>query len=62
MNRLRIYLAVVSIFVLLVLAVSPFKDYFSEWRNYQNSYNHLIADLPQDRAIALLWRVSGKSL
>jgi mono/diheme cytochrome c family protein len=47
MNRLRIYLAVVSLFLLVILAVSPFKDYFSEWRGYQHSYNQLISDLPQ---------------
>jgi hypothetical protein len=47
MDNIRKYLALVSVLFLIVLAVSPFKDYFSEWRRTQQSFNHLVADLPQ---------------
>jgi mono/diheme cytochrome c family protein len=47
MNNLRKYLALTSIAFLFILAVSPFKDYFSEWRHYQHSYNQFIGGLPQ---------------
>jgi mono/diheme cytochrome c family protein len=47
MDNIRKYLALVSVSFLVVLAVSPLKDYFSEWRRTQQSYNHLVADLPQ---------------
>lgn len=32
----------VSIILLVLLAVAPAKDYFSQWRHYQNQYLHLI--------------------
>lgn len=38
--------AVSSLIFLGVLAVSPLKDYFREWRQYQKAYNHLIETLP----------------
>ncbi len=45
-NLSRLY-AVVSLLFLLVLAVSPMKDYFTEWRAYQNRYNRLLANQPK---------------
>ncbi|HEY6950872.1 MAG TPA: c-type cytochrome [Bacteroidota bacterium] len=47
MGNLAKYFAVVSIAFLVVLAVSPFKDFFREWKGYQYSYNRLTATLPQ---------------
>lgn len=47
MNRLRITFAVCAVVFLIVLAIAPFKDYFSEWKKYQNAYNELVAKLPQ---------------
>lgn len=47
MKRLRVYFAVSSVVLLLVLAFSPFKDYFREWKLYQYEYNRLVNDLPQ---------------
>lgn len=35
---------VVSVVLLLVLAIAPAKDFFSEWRGYQNQYLRLIRD------------------
>ncbi len=47
MDRFRKYFAIVSVVFLVVLAVSPFKDYFREWKGCQTGYNRLIAGLPQ---------------
>lgn len=47
MNKLRLYFAVSSVVFLLVLAISPLKDFFREWKLYQHRYNKLIAELPQ---------------
>jgi len=47
MDKLRISFAVSSVAFLLVLAISPLKDFFREWRFYQHRYNQLIAGLPQ---------------
>ena len=35
---------VVSIVLLVLLAIAPAKNHFSEWRHYQHSYLHLIHD------------------
>ncbi len=35
---------IVSVLMLLVLAIAPAKDHFSEWRGYQNEYLRLIRD------------------
>lgn len=35
---------VASVVLLFVLAIAPAKDYFSEWRGYQNGYLRLIRD------------------
>jgi cytochrome c1 len=43
---------VISILLLLLLAVAPAKNHFSEWRHYQNSY----LDLIHDRSDALTLR------
>lgn len=47
MKNLRTSFALSSILLLIVLAVSPFKDYFREWKLYQYRYNNLIDNLPQ---------------
>lgn len=48
MNRNRLYVAIFSIGMLVVLALSPLKDYFSEWRSYQHEYNDIIKSIPGD--------------
>ncbi len=47
MNKPRLYFALSSIVFLVVLAISPFKDFFREWKWYQYEYNDLIKELPQ---------------
>ena len=47
MNKLRLSFAFSSVAFLVVLAVSPFKDFFREWKWYQYEYNDLIKELPQ---------------
>ena len=47
MRNLRKAFAAVAIIFLLLLAVSPFKDYLREWKRYQLGYNRYIAELPQ---------------
>ena len=39
--------ALTSIIFLIVLAISPAKDYFSEWRAFQQEYNRLIEEQPR---------------
>lgn len=39
--------ALVSVAFLVVLAISPAKDYFSEWRAHQKQYNELLAAQPR---------------
>jgi len=46
-SKLRVAFAVASVLFLVVLAISPLKDYFREWRGYQQGYNALISQLPQ---------------
>ncbi len=47
MGKLRIYFAASSIVFLVVLAISPLKDFFREWKLNQYEYNNLIKELPQ---------------
>ena len=47
MNRLRKTYLITAILFLAILAISPFKDYFSEWRAVQRDYNRYIQKLPQ---------------
>jgi mono/diheme cytochrome c family protein len=47
MGNLSKYFAVASVALLIVLAVSPMKDFFREWKGYQYAYNRLVATLPQ---------------
>jgi mono/diheme cytochrome c family protein len=42
----RIY-AAASLIFLAVLAISPAKDYFTEWRHYQKEYNKLLSAQPR---------------
>jgi mono/diheme cytochrome c family protein len=46
-DKIRKYFALASLAFLVVLAVSPFKDFFREWKFDQYAYNRLVADLPQ---------------
>lgn len=50
-----------SLIFLVVLAISPARDYFSEWRHYQKAYNALLSDQPKrlkpiDAGIKQIWR------
>jgi mono/diheme cytochrome c family protein len=47
MTRLRKTYLITAIIFLGVLAISPLKDYFSEWRTVQKHYNRYIKQLPQ---------------
>ncbi|MBI4535687.1 MAG: c-type cytochrome, partial [Ignavibacteriae bacterium] len=47
MNNLRAIFAISSVVLLVVLAVSPFKDFYREWKKYQYNYNEIIKELPQ---------------
>jgi mono/diheme cytochrome c family protein len=47
MNKLRKVYAITAIVFLGVSAVSPLKDYLSEWRAIQKDYNRYIKKLPQ---------------
>lgn len=44
LNRLWAWFAVSSVVFLAVLAVSPVKDWFREYRGYQNTYRKLLID------------------
>jgi mono/diheme cytochrome c family protein len=47
MKKLRLAYAILSVVFLGVLAVSPLKNYFREWRAVQQEYNEVIRELPQ---------------
>ena len=47
MKPLRLTFAIVAVLFLVVLAVSPLKDYLREWKHDQIEYNRLVAGLPQ---------------
>jgi mono/diheme cytochrome c family protein len=47
MTKLRRVYLITAIVFLGVLAISPLKDYFSEWRRVQKNYNRYIKQLPQ---------------
>ncbi len=47
MTKLRKVYFITAIFFLGILAISPLKDYFSEWRAVQRDYNRYIEKLPQ---------------
>jgi len=60
MDKLRTYFAISSVVFLVVLAISPLKDFFREWKWYQYKYNDLIKELPQrakpaDIGIKQIW-------
>lgn len=60
MDALRKYFAVLSVVFLVVLAVSPFKDFFRGWKFIQYKYNRVVAELPQkvrpaDIGIKQIW-------
>ncbi|MBI5731121.1 MAG: c-type cytochrome, partial [Ignavibacteriales bacterium] len=45
-DRLRKIYAVTSILFLAALAISPLKDYFTEWRSIQKKFNETVEKLP----------------
>jgi len=47
MKKLYTIYAIAGIVFLGVLIISPFKDYFREWRSVQNDFNKYIQKLPQ---------------
>ncbi len=60
MKKLNQIYAVASLIFFMVLAISPAKDYFSEWRRYQKEYNQLLAAQPRrlkpiEIAIKQIW-------
>lgn len=60
MAGLKKIFAIMSVIFLLILAVSPLKDYLREWKRYQLKYNSLISELPQrvkpaDIGIRQIW-------
>ena len=46
LNKLKTVYGIASLVFLVVLAVSPLKDIFREWRGFQEEYNTLIARQP----------------
>ncbi len=46
MKKLRRIYAITSVVFLIVLAISPLKNYFRDWRGVQKQYNQLIQTLP----------------
>src|SRR3990172_7002083 len=46
-SKLNKVYAGVSLIFLAVLAISPVKDRLAEWRQYQNSYNKILAEQPR---------------
>jgi mono/diheme cytochrome c family protein len=50
-KRLRIAFAISSVIFLAVLAVSPVKDYLSQWRHYQNGYVKLAESRPDTKTL-----------
>ena len=50
-KRLRIAFAISSVVFLAVLAVSPVKDYLSEWRHYQNGYVKFAQSRPDTKTL-----------
>lgn len=46
MKNLKLMYGMVSVVFLLVLAVSPFKEYVRDWRVLQNEYNESVDELP----------------
>lgn len=47
MNKLRLLFAISSVSFLVVLAISPLKDFLNEWKSYQEGYNDYVKTLPQ---------------
>ena len=60
MEKGRTYFALSSVVLLVVLAISPLKDSFREWKWYQYEYNGLVSAMPQrikptDIGIKQIW-------
>jgi len=60
MKKLKVIYAITSVTFLIVLAVSPLKSYFDEWRGIQNRFNKFLDIYPQkikpvDVGIKQIW-------
>jgi cbb3-type cytochrome oxidase cytochrome c subunit len=50
-NRLRILFAICSVIFLLVLAISPLRDQFREWKHYKRAYVRFAESRPETRKL-----------
>jgi mono/diheme cytochrome c family protein len=50
-NKLRMLFAVCSVIFLLVLAISPVRDQFREWKHYKRSYVRFAKSRPESRSL-----------
>jgi mono/diheme cytochrome c family protein len=57
-NRMRQVFAVSSVVFLAVLAISPFKDYRREWKQYKRSYRHFAQSRPDTKRLLADYHLS----
>lgn len=50
-KRLRLIFAVSSLVFVIVLAISPVRDYLSDWRRYERSYVHFVESRPDTKRL-----------
>lgn len=50
-KRLRLIFAVSSLVFVIVLAISPVRDYLSDWRRYERSYVHFAESRPDTKRL-----------
>ena len=50
-KRLRLIFAVSSLVFVIVLAISPIRDYLSDWRRYERSYVHFAESRPDTKSL-----------
>ena len=55
-NRIRAIFAVSSVLFLAVLAISPFKDYRREWKQYKRSYLRFAQARPDTKKLIADYR------
>src|SRR5438045_864768 len=55
-NRTRLVLAVSSVMFLAVLAISPFKDFRREWKQYKHSYLRFAQTRPDTKKLVADYR------
>ena len=56
-NRTRLVFAVSSVVFLAVLAISPFKDFRREWKQYKRSYLHFAQTRPDTKKLVADYRL-----